>query len=81
MTNRVRGRLPKAFVQTANRRAANLRPIYGVTVKFVALLALPPGVVIEILLVTTPAGTVAVTCVSEFTTNAAFLLPKVTFVA
>ena len=54
---------------------------YGVTVKVVLLVALPPGVVIEILLVTAPAGTVAVTFVSKFTTNVALLLPKVTFVA
>ena len=40
--------------------------------------AFPPGVVIVILLVTAPTGTVAVTEVSEFTTNVAFLLPKVT---
>jgi hypothetical protein len=37
--------------------------------------ALPPGVVIEILLVVAPAGTVTVSWVSEFTTNVAFLLP------
>jgi hypothetical protein len=50
-----------------------------VTVKFVALAAVPPGVVMEIFPVCAPAGTVAVTPVSEFTVNAvAFTPPKVT---
>jgi len=37
------------------------------TVKFVALVAVPPGVVTLILPVVAPAGTVAVICVAEFT--------------
>src|ERR1700724_872151 len=52
---------------------------HGVTVKLVALVAVPPGVVIAILPVRAPLGTVAVTCVSEFTVKAvAFTPPKVT---
>jgi hypothetical protein len=47
----------------------------------VALVAFPPGVVTVILLVTAPVGTVAVICLSEFTTKLAALLPKVTFEA
>jgi hypothetical protein len=39
------------------------------TVKFVALVAVPPGVVTEILPVVAPVGTVAVICVAEFTVN------------
>jgi|SRR5579872_854850 len=51
------------------------------TVKFVVLDALPPGVVTTILPVTAPVGTVAVTCVSEFTVKVvAAMPPNVTFV-
>ena len=51
------------------------------TVKAVALVAVPPGVVTAIFPVTAPVGTVAVTCVSEFTVGAiASTPPKVTFV-
>jgi hypothetical protein len=39
------------------------------TVNAVALVAVPPGVAIDILPVTAPVGTVAVTCVSELTVN------------
>jgi hypothetical protein len=39
------------------------------TVKFVALVAVPPGVVTEILPVVAPVGTFAVICVAEFTVN------------
>jgi hypothetical protein len=39
------------------------------TVKFVALVAVPPGVVTLILPVVAPVGTVAVICVAEFTVN------------
>jgi hypothetical protein len=39
------------------------------TVKFVALVAVPPGVVTEILPVVAPVGTVAVICVAESTWN------------
>jgi hypothetical protein len=42
-----------------------------VTVKFVTLFAVPPGVVMEIGPVVAPVGTVAVTCVSEFTVKVA----------
>jgi hypothetical protein len=50
-------------------------------VKLVALVAVPPGVVMTIFPVFAPAGTVAVTCVSEFTVKVvAFTPPKVTFV-
>ena len=49
--------------------------------KFVTLIAFPPGVVIPILPVLAPVGTAAVTCVSEFTVKVAFTPPKVTFVA
>src|SRR5712692_3441623 len=48
----------------------------------VPLLAVPPGVVTAILPVFAPTGTVAVTCVAEFTVNAVALTPpNVTFVA
>jgi len=46
-----------------------------VTVKLVALLAVPPGVVSEITPVVAPAGTVAVTCVAEFTAKVTALVP------
>ena len=50
--------------------------------KFVALDAVPPGVVITILPVFAPLGTVAVTCVSELTVKlVAATPPNVTFVA
>ncbi len=50
--------------------------------KLVALDAVPPGVVITIFPVFAPVGTVAVTCVSEFTVKlVAATPPKVTFVA
>jgi hypothetical protein len=39
------------------------------TVKFAALVAVPPNVVAEILPVVAPVGTVAVICVAEFTVN------------
>ena len=53
--------------------------IYCVTTKFVALSAVPPGVVIPIFPVFAPTGTVAVTCVSELTVKAvAFTPPNVT---
>jgi hypothetical protein len=53
---------------------------YGVTVKLAVLDAVPPGVVVTILPVTAPVGTVAVTCVSEFTVKVvAATPPKVTF--
>jgi hypothetical protein len=44
------------------------------TVKFVALVAVPPGVVTEILPVVAPVGTVAVICVAEFTVNVVALV-------
>jgi hypothetical protein len=54
---------------------------YCVTVNTVALVAIPPGVVIAILPVFAPVGTFAVTCVSEFTaTVVALTPPNVTFV-
>lgn len=43
-------------------------------------MATPPGVVIVILLVIAAAGTVALTCVAEFTTKLAVTSPNVTFV-
>jgi hypothetical protein len=52
------------------------------TVKFVALSPNPAGVVTRILPVAAPAGTVAVTCVAEFTVNGvAATPPKLTAVA
>ena len=54
---------------------------YGVTVKFVALVAVPPGVVIAIFPVTALLGTVAVTSISLTTVNTETTPPKVTFVA
>ncbi len=52
-----------------------------VTVKTPELTAVPPGVVMAILPVTAPLGTVAFTCVSLTTvTVVAFTPPKVTFV-
>jgi hypothetical protein len=44
------------------------------TVKFVALVAVPPGVVTEILPVVAPVGTVAVICVAETTWNVVALV-------
>jgi hypothetical protein len=44
------------------------------TVKFVALVAVPPGVVTLILPVVAPVGTVAVICVAEFTVNVVALV-------
>jgi hypothetical protein len=44
------------------------------TVKFVALVAVPPGVVTLILPVVAPVGTVAVICVAEFTANVAVVV-------
>jgi hypothetical protein len=53
-----------------------------VTVKFVALVAVPPGVVTAIGPVVAPVGTVAVICVLKFTVKlAAAVPPKVTAVA
>ena len=49
--------------------------------KFVALVAVPPGVVIAIFPVTAPVGTVAVTSISLTTVNADTTPPKVTLVA
>src|SRR5438445_5231404 len=52
-----------------------------VAVKTVALVAVPPAVVILILPVTAPVGTVAVTCVAELTVKAvAFTPPNVSAV-
>jgi hypothetical protein len=51
-----------------------------VRVKLVALVAVPPGVVMAILPVSAPLGTIAVTRVSEFTVKVAFTPWKVTFV-
>jgi hypothetical protein len=52
-----------------------------ITVNVPELVAVPPGVVITMCPVFAPLGTVAVTCVSEFTvTTVAFTPPKVTFV-
>ena len=51
------------------------------TVKFVVLLAVPPGVVTEILPVTAPTGTLVVICVSELTVNDAVLPENFTAVA
>ena len=45
----------------------------GMTVKFVALFAVPPGVVTVIGPVVAPAGEFAVICVVEFTVNAALV--------
>jgi hypothetical protein len=51
------------------------------TVKFVALVPVPPGVVTLILPVTAPTGTVAVIWVAEFTTKLALTPPNRTAVA
>jgi hypothetical protein len=48
------------------------------TVKLVALFAVPPGEVTEILPVTAPVGTVVVICVSDLTVNVAALVPNFT---
>lgn len=58
-----------------------VREVAYVTVKLVALDTEPPLVVTAILPVVAPVGTVAVICVSEFTTNVAEIPLKVTFVA
>lgn len=50
------------------------------TVKFVLLVAVPPGVVTEIRPVFAPFGTVAVICVAELTAKPAVLLPNITLV-
>ena len=61
------------------RRVVGMDNDHCVTVKFVVLAVVPPGVVMEIFPVCAPVGTVAVTPVSEFTVNAvAFTPPKVT---
>ncbi len=44
-----------------------IRKPYGLTVKLLALVAVPVGVTTLILPVVAPAGTVAVICVSELT--------------
>jgi len=46
----------------------------ALTVKFAALVAVPPNVVAEILPVVAPVGTVAVICVAEFTVNVVALV-------
>src|SRR5690242_2311417 len=51
------------------------------TVKLVELLAVPPGVVTEILPVTAPVGTVVVICVSELTVKVAALPANFTVAA
>jgi hypothetical protein len=53
----------------------------GTTVKFVALVPVPPGVVTLILPVTAPTGTIAVIWVAEFTTKLALMPPNRTAVA
>src|SRR6266508_3284823 len=53
----------------------------GTTVKFMALVPVPPGVVTLILPVTAPTGTAAVICVAEFTTKLARAPPNRTSVA
>jgi hypothetical protein len=51
----------------------------AITVKTVELVAVPPGVVTAIFPVMAPIGTVAVTCISEFTVKVvAATPPKVT---
>src|SRR6266436_8341259 len=66
-------------------RAGQGRPAlhpYGVTVKLVALVPVPPGVVTAMGPVTAPVGTSASTCVSEITWRlVAATPPNVTFVA
>jgi hypothetical protein len=47
---------------------------HGVTVKFVALAPVPDGVVMEMVPVLAPLGTVAVICVADTRVNSAFLL-------
>ena len=49
---------------------------YGVTVKFCAVKANPPGVLMPIGAVLAPLGMVAVTCVSEFTVKVAWLFTR-----
>ena len=49
-----------------------------ITVKLVALVAIPPGVTMTILPVFAPVGTVTVTSLSEFTVKLAALPPMVT---
>lgn len=49
---------------------------YQLTVNFVELVAVPPGVVTEIVPVFAPLGTVADICVAELTVNDAFLPPN-----
>ena len=51
---------------------------HGVTVKLVALVAVPPGVVMVIFPVLAPVGTLAVTCVSLFTVKLADFVPNFT---
>jgi len=50
-----------------SREKATVLPHHEVTVNALLLVALPPGVVITILLVFAPLGTTKVTCVSELT--------------
>ena len=51
------------------------------TVKLVAVVAVPPGVVTEIFPVTAPVGTVVVILVLEFTVKVAATVPNLTAVA
>src|SRR5438874_589311 len=80
--SRDRARIKRTKVGQPLERAAgysNGSKAHGVTVKVVALVAAPPAVVIAILPVFAPVGTVAVTCVSELAVNVvAFTPPNVT---
>src|ERR1700731_4500734 len=68
----------RSILTASERRIPGLllRPLpHYVTVKTPELVAVPPGVVIAILPVFAPLGTLAVTCVSEFTTTVVALTP------
>jgi hypothetical protein len=72
LTSPVATRCPLSFkVMTLRCRSMGNGSPCGSTVKFVELVAVPPGVVTRMGPVVAVAGTVAVICVSEFTVNAA----------
>ena len=72
----------RRWVQSQSRLVGAARANYGVTVKLVALVPVPPGVVTAIGPVTAPVGTSASTCVSWITWKlVAATPPNVTFVA
>src|SRR5258706_9021694 len=77
LKNEVRAPLQEVPLAHRAKRAGPHSSFYC-TVKTPGPVAVPPGALRVTLPVTAPAPTVAVTCVSELTVNAAFTLPMVT---